>query len=225
MKNKKLPLPQLVIFDMDGLLFDTERLFQQKKAAVMQKYGYQQGEGDYEKTLGTCGQALLDILAELYGPDYPAEKISSETREIVNRQIMSDGPPIKPGIRKLLIWLKERNIPCCVASSTRTDIVCNYVKRGALEPYFSYVIGGDQVSASKPDPEIFLKACERMNILPEHALVLEDSQNGVLAAINGGIPAICIPDMAVPKAYVLEKAAAVVSSADDVPELFERAHS
>lgn len=220
MQNKKLLLPQLVIFDMDGLLFDTERLFQQKKAVVMQKYGYQQGKGDFEKTLGTCGQALLDILAELYGPDYPAETISRETREILNQQIMAEGPPLKPGIRKLLVWLKEKQIACCVASSTRTDIVCRYLKRGDLDPYFSYVIGGDQVSASKPDPEIFLKACQHMQVLPEHALVLEDSQNGILAAINGGIPAICIPDMAVPKACVLEKAAAVVSSADEVPSLF-----
>lgn len=222
MKNKKLPLPQLVIFDMDGLLFDTERLFQQKKAVVMQKYGYQQGEGDYEKTLGTCGQALLDILAELYGPDYPAEKISRETREIVNQQILAEGPPIKPGILQLLTWLKERNISCCVASSTCTDIVCTYLKCGNLDQYFSYVIGGDQVTASKPDPEIFLKACEKMQVMPEHALVLEDSQNGVLAAIHGGIPAICIPDMAVPRDFVLEKTAAVVSSADDIPELFEQ---
>lgn len=221
MKNKKLQLPQLVIFDMDGLLFDTERLFQQKKAVVMQKYGYHQNDGDYEKTLGTCGQALLDILAGLYGPDYPAEKISSETRQIVNRQILAKGPPVKPGIRRLLAWLKERNISCCVASSTRTDIVRTYLKCGDLEPYFSYVIGGDQVSASKPDPEIFLKACTEMHVMPKHALVLEDSQNGVLAAINGGIPVICIPDMAVPKDFVLKRAAAVVSSANEILDLFE----
>lgn len=221
MKNKKLPIPQLVIFDMDGLLFDTERLFQQKKAVVMQKYGYQQKEGDYEKTLGTCGQALLDILADLYGPDYPAEKISSETRQIVNRQILAEGPPVKPGIRRLLAWLEGRNIPCCVASSTHTDIVRTYLECGGLKQYFSYVIGGDQVSASKPDPEIFLKACEKMHVTPEQALVLEDSQNGVLAAINGGIPAICIPDMATPKDTVLKRAAAVVSSADKIPDLFE----
>lgn len=87
--------------------------------------------------------------------------------------------------------------------------------------YFSCVIGGDQVSASKPDPEIFLTSCVRMNVRPADALVFEDSQNGVLAALNGGIPVLCIPDLAVPEEAVLEKAAAVVRSAREVPALFE----
>lgn len=80
MSDKKLPLPKLAIFDMDGLLFDTEALFQRTKAVVMKKYGYEQRPGDYEKTLGTCGDTLNRILHELYGEAYPADTISQETR-------------------------------------------------------------------------------------------------------------------------------------------------
>lgn len=220
MSDKKLPLPKLAIFDMDGLLFDTEALFQRTKAVVMKKYGYEQRPGDYEKTLGTCGDTLNRILHELYGEAYPADTISQETRKLVNQYIDVQGPPVKPGIPTLLAWFQEHHVPCCVASSTRTDIVKKYLAQAELNTYFSFVIGGDQVSHSKPNPEIFLKACAQAQTDPEQALVLEDSQNGVLAAINGNIPVICIPDVGTPEDEVLKKTAAVVSSAADVPSLF-----
>ena len=220
MNNKKLPLPELAIFDMDGLLFDTEALFRDKKAVVMKKYGYEQRPGDYEKTLGTCGDTLNRILHELYGEAYPADTISQETRELVNQHIDTLGPPVKPGIPALLAWFREHHIPCCVASSTRTDIVKKYLRQAELDTYFSFVIGGDQVSHSKPDPEIFLKACIQAQTDPKQALVFEDSQNGVLAAVNGNIPVICIPDVGTPEKAILEKAAAVADSASDVPSLF-----
>ena len=220
MNDKKLPLPKLAIFDMDGLIFDTEALFRDKKAVVMKKYGYEQRPGDYEKTLGTCGDTLNRILRELYGEAYPADTISQETRELVNQYIDTQGPPVKPGIPALLAWFQEHHIPCCVASSTHTNIVKKYLVQAKLDAYFSFVIGGDQVSHSKPDPEIFLKACAQAQTAPEQAVVFEDSQNGVLAAINGGIPVICIPDVGKPEDEVLAKAAAVVSSAADVPDLF-----
>lgn len=220
MPNKKLSLPELAIFDMDGLIFDTEALFQRTKAVVMKKYGYEQRPGDYEKTLGTCGDTLNRILRELYGEAYPADTISQETRELVNQYIDAQGPPVKPGIPALLVWFQEHHVPCCVASSTRTDIVKKYLAQAELDAYFSFVIGGDQVSHSKPHPEIFLKACAQTQTAPEQALVFEDSQNGVLAAINGGIPVICIPDVGTPEDEVLEKAAAVADSASDVPALF-----
>lgn len=220
-RNKKLALPKLAVFDMDGLLFDTETLFKRNKAVVMKKYGYELTDADYEKTLGICGQRLTEVLDELYGPEYPAADISRETRALVTEEIMENGPPVMEGIPELLEWLKGKKIPCCVASSTQTLIVRSYLERGGLMKYFSCVIGGDQVSASKPDPEIFLTSCVRMNVRPADALVFEDSQNGVLAALNGGIPVLCIPDLAVPEEAVLEKAAAVVRSAREVPALFE----
>ena len=220
-RNKKLTLPKLAVFDMDGLLFDTETLFKRNKAVVMKKYGYELTDADYEKTLGICGQRLTEVLDELYGPEYPAADISRETRALVTEEIMENGPPVMEGIPELLEWLKGKKIPCCVASSTQTPIVRSYLERGGLMKYFSSVIGGDQVSASKPDPEIFLASCARLNVRPEDALVFEDSQNGVLAALNGGIPVVCIPDLTVPEEAVLEKAAAVVRSAREVPALFE----
>ena len=215
-----LTLPALTIFDMDGLIFDTERLFMTTKDGVMKEYGYTQQKDDYIHTLGTCGQQLLDILHRLYGDDYPAEEISRKCRTLVTEKIRRDGPPVKPGIPELLAWFAANNIPCCVASSTKHDIVAEYLRLAKLDQYFAFIIGGDQVQRSKPNPDIFLAACQQAGIKPEHSLVLEDSENGILAASNAKIPVVCIPDLKVPSEEIAAKTAAIVSSATDVISLF-----
>ena len=107
-----------------------------------------------------------------------------------------------------------------MASSTKYDIVTEYLRLANLDNYFSFVIGGDQVPRSKPNPDIFLAACQQAGIRPEAALVLEDSENGILAASNGNIPVVCIPDLKVPSEETAKKTAAIVSTAADVISLF-----
>ena len=215
-----LTIPALAIFDMDGLIFDTERLFMTTKDGVMKEYGYTQQKDDYIHTLGTCGQQLLDILHNLYGNDYPAEEISQKCRTLVTEKIHRDGPPVKPGIPELLAWFASNNIPCCVASSTKHNIVVEYLRLAKLDKYFAFVIGGDQVQRSKPNPDIFLAACQRANIKPEHSLVLEDSENGILAASNANISVVCIPDLKVPSEEIAKKAVAIVPDATAVISYF-----
>ena len=134
--SSKLQLPALAIFDMDGLIFDTERLFMTTKDGVMKEYGYTQQKDDYIHTIGTCGQQLLDILHRLYGDDYPAEEISQKCRTLVTEKIRRDGPPTKPGIPELLAWFTDKHIPCCVASSTKYDIVTEYLRLANLDNLF-----------------------------------------------------------------------------------------
>ena len=208
--------PSLFIFDMDGLLFDTERLFMNIRAEVLAEYGYVHRDEDYMKTIGTSGENLRAILRDIYGPDYPEAAISAESRSRQQDYIRKNGPGVKPGIRSLLEWAKKHAIPCCVASSTHANYVNEFLRLAGLDDFFSFVIGGDQVTRSKPDPEIFLLACEKADTPPSKALVLEDSENGVLAAVRGGIPVICIPDLKQPSEEIIQKAAAVVSNAEEV---------
>ena len=107
-----------------------------------------------------------------------------------------------------------------MASSTKHDIVTEYLRLANLDNYFTFVIGGDQVPRSKPNPDIFLAACQQAGIRPEAALVLEDSENGILAASNGNIPVVCIPDLKLPSEGIAKKTAAIVSTAADVISLF-----
>lgn len=214
-------LPKLAIFDMDGLLFDTERLFMEKKAFFLEKYGYPSREEDYVKTLGTSGEQLKNIQREIYGPDYPSDLITRETRAVVNEHINVHGPGIKPGIPELLESLTRNNVVCCVASSTDTDIVKKYLKMADILKYFEYIIGGDQVSHSKPDPEIFLKAFSKRAFEKSDTLIFEDSENGIRAAKAAGIPVICIVDMKYPEDSLRNIPLHIVSNAYEALQLFD----
>ncbi|MBR2696788.1 MAG: HAD family phosphatase [Parasporobacterium sp.] len=211
-----MAFPKLLIFDMDGLLFDTERMFMNLRAKVLEKHGYVHREEDYLRTVGTAGDLLYQILEEIYGPEYPIQTITQETRMLQKAYIREHGLPVKPGISDLLKWAAEREIPCCVASSSQAEFVDEFLKIAGIRDFFSSLIGGDQVTHAKPDPEIFLSACAYNKTKPSDALVLEDSENGILAASNGGIPVICIPDLKVPKEEVLSKAEAVFETAAQV---------
>lgn len=214
------PLPQLMIFDMDGLIFDTERLFMTQKAIVMARYGYAQKESDYISSLGTSGSALNRILHQIYGPDYPAERISAETRERVAEIVAQSGPPMKPGIPKLLRWLQNHRVPCCIATATPREHALFYLQQGGLLPYFDFVVAGDQITRAKPDPEIFLACCTQKSVSPEAAMVLEDSENGILAAARAGIPVVGIPDLKIPEPAIARQALTLLNSADEVIALF-----
>ncbi len=215
-----MTLPELFIFDMDGLLFDTERLFMELRGKVLEKYGYIHREEDYIRTMGTAGSTLSALLTEIYGPGYPEQAITTEAREAELAHLKAHGPKIKPGILSLLSYLKVYQIPACVATSTTSEYAASFLKAGGIYDAFSFVLTGDQVTRSKPDPEMFLTCCRRAGVPPEHALVLEDSENGVRAAAAGHIPVICIPDLKQPSPEVRALATRVLDSAEEVPALF-----
>lgn len=183
---------------MDGLIFDSERLFFQHKRQVCAEYGYEETEETYAVTLGLNGAILKETLLKQKGPDYPAEEISRISRERMIKTVRNSGIPVKPGIRDLLEYLKDHQIPCAIASSTHIDFVKEYLSIAGLTDYFTAIIGGNMVSKSKPEPDIFLAAATAIGCAPSECLILEDSENGILAAHNAKIPVICIPDMKYP---------------------------
>ena len=213
--------PEFVIFDMDGLILDSEWLFMTQKANVMQKYGYTQKKEDYLKTVGTGGETLRNILVELYGEDYPMEQITRDTRAAVNRWIEENGPPVKKGIRELMEYLCSAGIPMCVATTTDSLNAKNYMQRSGLLPYLSFIIGGETVHRSKPDPEIFIKAMEHAGVTENNCIVLEDSPNGIRAAVNAGISVIAIPDMIPIPDELQSQILAEVASADQAIDLMK----
>lgn len=220
-------VPKLAIFDMDGLIFDTERLFMNMKNIVLEEHGYPAREEDYVQTIGLAGENLHQKLIELYGADYPADEITAKARALVNTYMEEHWPDVKPGIRQLLEWFQAHNVTCCVASSTSHTFVEKYLKLAGLNEYFSYIIGGDEIRHSKPAPDIFLAALQHyneitnLNIAPEDALVLEDSANGIRAAHAASIPVVCIPDMQQPSNEIQEMTAAVLKAADELFPLFD----
>lgn len=213
---------KLVIFDMDGLMFDSERLFKDKLSEAMAERGYTLELEVYLSTLGANSDSSRRIMLTRYGEDYPYEEISAAARRAFNEYVMKNGIPIKSGIPELLQYLNGCGIRCAVASSTRSELVKMYLEMSRLDGYFDIVIGGEAVKLSKPAPDIFLKACCEAGVKPSEALVLEDSENGILAAVNGGIPVICIPDMKQHDSGLLAKCVACVKDAYGVMDYIEQ---
>lgn len=206
-----------VIFDMDGLIFDTEDLFMREQAKVVKEYGYELTREMYVKTLGLTGMALSEMLKSLFGEDYPEKEVTSRVRKRLSEIAESEGLPVKPGIRELLEFLREKEIECVIASSTHTKYIIGYLAAVGLEGYFSAITGGECAKRSKPAPDIFLKA---LGDTPKaEALVLEDSENGIKAAYAAGIAVICIPDMVMPSKDVISLAECTAGSAADVKEI------
>ena len=181
-----MQLPKLAIFDMDGLLFDSERILMEENRKVMESYGYTQTCEDYSKTIGMAGDSYFETLFAIYGPDYPAHEIAPLSAQNCVERMMRDGVPVKEGIPELLSFFRDHGVTCCVATSTRRPSALKMLEKADILDAFSYVVTSDEVTNSKPDPLIFLKACEWAGVEPGEAMVFEDSQNGVLAAFRAG---------------------------------------
>lgn len=200
-----------VIFDMDGLMFDTERLARDAWHEVGRRLGCPIGEGVFARILGATPQASAKVFREAFGDgfDYPlARKMCSEWME---ERIDRHGVPVKPGLGKLLIDLRDAGIRRAVASSSPRATVEKYLRLTGLAHFFDAVIGAEDVARSKPAPDSFLVAARALETRPERCLVLEDSENGLLAARNAGMKAVCVPDLTLPGEAALSAAAVLPS--------------
>ena len=128
----------------------------------------------------------------------------------------------KPGIRELLLFLREQGIKTAVASSTRRELVCRELEEGGLLHLFDQVICGDMVKRSKPEPDIYLKACEALGVEPEQAYAIEDSYNGIRSAHRAGMKPIMVPDLAGPTKEMELLADRILPSLLEVKDMLEK---
>ena len=190
------------VFDMDGLIFDTERLFMEQLAIVMKEQGYVLTKKIYCETLGIGGKLLEEIMCSYFGAGYPVSEMGKKAEKRVRMVAETVGLVVKPKISEVLCFFKEQGILCAVASSTNSDAVKHYLKSAGILSYFHQIVGGEMVKKSKPEPDIFLLACEKLGEEPSQCVVLEDSENGVRAAKKAGCPVICVPDLKQPSEEV-----------------------
>ncbi|MCD7818083.1 MAG: HAD family phosphatase [Lachnospiraceae bacterium] len=210
-----------VVFDMDGVIFDSEILVIRVWERVAERHGIEDIEATCMQCLGVNREGSRRIFMNRYGESFPYEAYQKEVRALFHE--MADGGklPQKPGIRELLLYLREQEIPTAVASSTSCDVVCRELEEGGLLDYFNIVIGGDKVRKSKPEPDIFLLACEELHVLPEDTWVIEDSYNGIRAAARAGTHPIMVPDLMEPTDEIRSLTDYVLPSLHEVKELFK----
>lgn len=215
-------MTQLIIFDMDGIIFDSEQLYMRFLKLVMKRYNYCLTKNQYISTLGLTDSATKARLLELFGLDFSYDKIYLEAKQEMMNYIDKKNIPLKQGILELLDFLNANKFKIAIASSTNKDVILYYLQKANITHCFDIIIGGDEIKHSKPHPEIFLKACSIAKTDPSMALVLEDSPNGLLAAINAKIPVICIPDLKFPPQEIVDKCHAIVRSANEVINLIKK---
>lgn len=195
------------IFDMDGLMFDTERIFVAAWDCAGEKLGLGKTGYMVMKTMGCNTEGCNRVWREEFGADFDVTAMWNYTREFLEDYYSHNTVSTKKGLYELLTYLKAQGYKLAVASSTKREKVEQHLASTDVRSYFDAVIGGDMVEKSKPEPDIYLKAAAALDIPPVECYALEDSRNGLLSAHAAGCKAIHVPDLWQPddavKAFIL----------------------
>ena len=184
-----------VLFDMDGVIFDSERATMECWLEIAAKHGIEGIEKPYMACIGTNAAKTKQIMLDAYGADFPYDEYAKEASEMYHGRYDGGRLPMKPGVLPLLDYLSYNGRKIAIASSTRRQTVENQLRDANIISYFNAIVTGDMVAKSKPEPDIFLLACERTGTVPERAYVIEDSFNGIRAAHRGNLRPIMVPDL------------------------------
>jgi HAD superfamily hydrolase (TIGR01509 family) len=184
-----------VIFDMDGLLLDTETLSFESFIATAARYDLDVGIDDYRDMIGLNAATGIDILRAMLPPHLDAVAFKNEWLDVY-RQLLLDDVPVKAGAHAFLASLHQMDMPRAVATSSSGQKARAILQETGLMPYIQHVTGGDEVPAGKPAPDVYLDAARKLGIDTGDCLALEDSNNGTTAALAAGMQVIQIPDLA-----------------------------
>ena len=213
-------VPAAVIFDMDGIIFDTEHVALRIWKQVGEEFGLGDLDAVYPSCIGTTAVRTREILLETYGSDFPYEPFNCRVRQLYEDSYLCEGLPVKPGVRELLSALSVSDAALALASSTRIETVLRELCDAGFLDFFDVVLGGDTITHSKPHPEIFLRAAELLNVPPEDCYVIEDSFNGIRAAAAAGMHPLMVPDMLQPTEEILSLAERIFPSLNEVRSFF-----
>ena len=211
-----------LIFDMDGTMFDTEPISYRFWREVSAHYGYDLDRTVFDQMLGRDDLRIRPLCEAAFGPDYPYETVCREKVELQMEYYRHNDIPLKPGLHKVLEYARREGLICAVASSSPREMIEYLLERHGLSSFFSVVQSGEEAPHGKPEPDVFLMACEKAGVQPETALVMEDSESGILAAHKAGIPSIWIPDLIDIDKAVQKLAWNICRSLSEVPELLEK---
>ena len=210
-----------VIFDMDGVLFDSERLVLDCWEKIGEKYKIVDIRKVFTECIGTNRVRTQEIIYDYYGKSFHYEEFRQEASCLFQEIIREKGLPIKKGVKELLRYLQDIEIPIGLASSTRQALVEAELQQTGLYDYFQVIMGGDQLKRSKPEPDIYLMACDKMKIAPEYVYAIEDSHNGIRAAYSAGMKPIMVPDLLPVTEEMKEKSIAVFDDLLQVLHFFK----
>ncbi len=207
-----------IIFDMDGLMIDSERVTFECYQEILKGMNLTMDEEFYKTLLGKPLKGIYQRFYDVYGNDFPIEDVIKDVHALMAKRFETEGVPIKTGLKSLLEYLKENNYKTIVATSSNRDRVDTILSQAQITDYFDDSICGDEVTKGKPNPEVFLKSCQKLGVNVDEAIVLEDSEAGIQASYDAGIKVICIPDMKYPEKQYEEETFKILKDLNGVTE-------
>ncbi|MCD8084218.1 MAG: HAD family phosphatase [Clostridiales bacterium] len=211
-------MTKAVIFDLDGLLIDSEMIYYEIEVDFLKKYGDTITLEEYAHN--NSGKTLVENVSYMVNHYRLPISVEEGLTYVLSREkeYFRKGVFLKPGAEELLRFLGENGYPIGMASSSTRERAEGILARNHVLQYFDSTVFGPEITKGKPDPEIFLKASEKLKEAPSDCLVLEDSEAGIQAAYSAGIPVICIPDLKTPdEKYQAMTEALLPSLADVIP--------
>lgn len=210
-----------ILFDMDGLMIDTERMAQRAWQQAGAEFGFTLPAALYLQAVGRTAPATEALFRAGLGADFPFAAVYARKQHYLYTAIEEEGIPTKPGLLELLDRVERREIAKAVATSTARVLAIKKLTAAKLLRRFDTMVCGDEVAQGKPAPDIFLAAAAKLGVAPAHCLVLEDSSAGIQAAHAAGMRAIWVPDLIQPSPAITPLAYSVVRDLHEVRQLLD----
>ena len=184
--------PTTVVFDLDGLMFNTEELYQDVGTELLRRRGYEFSQTLLDQMMGRPSAVALQIMIDTHQLDATVQNLLDETDDIFPA-VLETRLETMPGLLELLAALERHNISKAIATSSRRAFVERVLGRFELQPRFAHILTSEDITEGKPHPEIYLKAASRLGVSPTEMMVLEDSANGCKAAVAAGAITVAVP--------------------------------
>ncbi len=191
------------VFDMDGLMFDSERLVYETWQMMMDELGFEYNLEIFKNTIGLRTDMAESYYNSLYGERFCYQPLKQRSREIFLKRVSEEGVPIKKGLVELLEFLKSNNLKIAVATSTSAQTAHKIIRMAGVYDYFDAFVCGDDVRNGKPHPEVFLTAAERLSLPPTECVAFEDSINGIKSAHSAEMTTVMVPDYLQPTEEII----------------------
>ncbi len=210
------------VFDMDGVLLDTESVCDRTWALAAKDFGISEEAGMriIDLCRGTNKKTTKEIILHEIGSNFDVDAFLQKTSAYFRQIEEAEGIGLKPYAKESLAWLKQKGFRLALASSTRQAVVEKELKNAGLFDFFEFCICGDMVTNSKPDPEIYASAALKLGLTPEECAAVEDSRNGLFSAKNAGLVTVMIPDRAAPTEETRKIADYIFSSLAEIEKNF-----
>ena len=199
-----------IIFDMDGLMIDSERVTFECYQERLKDMNLTMDEEFYKTLLGKPIKGIYQRFYDVYGNDFPIENVIQDVHQLMAERFETEG------VVELLHYLKDNNYKTIVATSSNRDRVDKILAQAKITEFFDDSICGDEVTKGKPNPEVFLKSCQKLGVNVDEAIVLEDSEAGIQSSYDANIKVICIPDMKYPEKQYEEKTFKILKDLTEV---------